>query len=133
MPRKRFCSGLGTALTILSVTLLVTGTWAATHESVLHSFNNNGTDGVNPYAGLIVDAAGNLYGTTVEGGIHNLGTVFELSPRQGGGWTETVLHSFGNGTGTQPRAGLAAIAGTLYGTTFGDGPHSLGNVYSLTP
>ena len=80
------------------MTLLVTSTWAASHESVLHSFNNNGTDGVNPYAGLIADTSGNLYGTTVEGGIHNLGSVFELTPQAGGGWTESVLHSFGAGT-----------------------------------
>ena len=49
---------------------------------MLHSFGN-GTDGVNPQAGLIIDAADNLYGTTYQGGIHNLGTVFELTPRQG--------------------------------------------------
>ena len=64
---------------------------------MLHSFGN-GTDGAVPYAGLIFDAAGNLYGTTVEGGTYGGGTVFELTPTAGGGWTEKVLHSFGNGT-----------------------------------
>ncbi len=132
---KRFSIGLGTALTIFTVTLLVTSTWAASHESVLHSFNNNGTDGVNPYAGLIADTSGNLYGTTVEGGIHNLGSVFELTPRQGGGWTETVLHSFGRGTdGTDPYASLIFdAAGNLYGTTQQGGIHNSGTVFELSP
>ena len=67
---KRFSIGLKMALTMFTLTLLVASSWATPHESVLHSFNNDGADGVNPYAGLIFDAAGNLYGTTVEGGIH---------------------------------------------------------------
>ena len=67
-------------------------------EKVLHSFDDNGTEGIEPVASLILDSAGNLYGTPQQGGIHGDGTVFELSPRQGGGWTETVLHSFGRGT-----------------------------------
>ena len=61
---------------------------------MLHSFDRNGTDGAYPYAGLIFDAAGNLYGTTDEGGTYSVGTVFELTPAAGGGWTEKVLHSF---------------------------------------
>ena len=64
------------------MTLLATSTWAATNwnEKVLHSFNNNGVDGAEPCAGLIFDAAGNLYGTTYFGGTYNHGTVFELTP-----------------------------------------------------
>ncbi len=57
-------------------------------ETVLHSFGN-GADGVDPEAGLIFDAAGNLYGTTAGGGTYSGGTVFELTPTAGGGWTET--------------------------------------------
>ncbi len=135
MRGKKFSIGLGTALTIFTMTLLVTSTWAATHESVSHSFNNNGTDGANPYASLAVDGAGNFYGTTVEGGIHNLGTVFELSPREGGGWTERVLHSFGHGTdGTGPYANLVIdAAGNLYGTTQLGGIHNSGTVFELSP
>ncbi len=52
-------------------------------EKVLYSFNDNGTDGDYPYAGLIFDAAGNLYGTTGEGGTYGCGTVFELTPYSG--------------------------------------------------
>ena len=55
--------------------------------------------GLSPNAGLIFDTAGNLYGTTYLGGIHGFGTVFEMSPKQGGSWTEMVLQSFNlNGT-----------------------------------
>ena len=53
------------------------GTWT---ETVLHSFNSNGVDGYNPEAGLIMDAAGNLYGTTNAGGAYGYGTVFEVTP-----------------------------------------------------
>ena len=72
-----------------------------------------------PVAGLILDASGNLYGTTSEGGAYVYGTVFELTPKAGGGWTEKVLHSFGGtGDGISPYAGLIFdAAGNLYGTT----------------
>jgi len=53
------------------------GTWT---ETVLHSFDANGVDGYAPYGPLIADAAGNLYGTTVYGGAHGYGTVFEITP-----------------------------------------------------
>src|SRR5208283_2961212 len=108
-------------------------------ETVLHSFANNGTDGFYPFAGLIMDANGNLYGTTNEGGAHGYGTAFELSPptRKGGGWTETILHSFAsNGAdGLHPRAGLIMDAkGNLYGTTPGGGSYgSGGTVFEISP
>lgn len=77
------------------------GTW---NYSVIHSFGGPG-DGGYPGDPLIMDSAGNLYGTTQVGG-PGYGTVFELSPSQGG-WTETVLYSFtGNGDGCLPIAGL---------------------------
>ncbi|HEY4847737.1 MAG TPA: choice-of-anchor tandem repeat GloVer-containing protein, partial [Methylocella sp.] len=66
---------------------------AAPTETVLHSFT--GSDGANPDAGLIADNAGNLYGTTSNGGAFGQGVVFKLSP----GGTETVLHSFTGGDG----------------------------------
>ena len=61
------------------------------------------------------------------------GTVFELSPREGGGWTETVLHSFGNGTdGQLPAAGLILdAAGNLYGMTNAGGIHGDGTVFEI--
>jgi uncharacterized repeat protein (TIGR03803 family) len=114
---------------------LMPGTDGKWSETVLHSFRHNGADGTYPQAGLIFDAAGNLYGTTWEGGSHDsdctyhkfyvgCGTVFRLAPGAGGTWTETVLHSFrGNGRssdGQVPVAGLILdAAGDLYGTTSG--------------
>src|ERR1019366_44782 len=92
-------------------------------------------DGMNPWAGLIFDAAGNLYGTTYGGGTYDKGTVFELTPTAGGGWTETVLHSFNQtGTdGTEPLAGLIFdAAGNLYGTTYQGGTYSGGTVFEVT-
>ncbi len=119
--------------TVFELTPMSGGGWT---ETVLHSFNpNNGTDGFNPYAGLIFDAAGNLYGTAYYGGSYGGGTVFELTPAAGGGWTETVLRSFGNGTdGFWPYAGLIFDhAGNLYGTTEYGGTHNYGTVFELTP
>jgi uncharacterized repeat protein (TIGR03803 family) len=81
------------------------GPWT---ESILWDFGN-GTDGSGPFAGLLMDANGNLYGTTDAGGMNGYGTVFELTPLSpaGGLWTESVLWNFGNGTdGAYPRAGL---------------------------
>jgi uncharacterized repeat protein (TIGR03803 family) len=106
------------------------GTWS---ETVLYSFT--GADGANPVAGLVFDKAGNLYGTTSFGGAAQLGTVFMLSP-SGGGWTETVLHSFLNtgSDGTNPAAGLTLDAsGNLYGTTSFGGAAQLGTVFMLSP
>jgi hypothetical protein len=65
------------ALAIFSATMLMTATRAtAQRDRVLHSFSNNGTDGIAPYTSLIADAAGNLYGTTNDGGASNYGAVF---------------------------------------------------------
>jgi uncharacterized repeat protein (TIGR03803 family) len=95
--------------------------------NVLYSFSG-GSDGALPFAGLIADAAGNLYGTTNGGGAGGQGTVFELDPSG----TLTVLYSFTGGNDASPWAGLIAdAAGNLYGTTEGgDGP---GEVFQLTP
>jgi uncharacterized repeat protein (TIGR03803 family) len=90
-------------------------------------YNFNGADGAGP-AGLVRDKAGNLYGTTGSGGAYGYGTVFELMPRAGGGWTEKVLHSFNfNGRdGIYPTAGVVQdAAGNLYGTTELGGPFCL--------
>jgi uncharacterized repeat protein (TIGR03803 family) len=122
---------------IVAVVVFVTTTLAAGQtETVLHSFNYNGKDGTAPKAALIADSSGNLYGTTESGGAYNYGTVFELSPRAGGGWTEKLLHSFrNNGTdGELPKGGLIFdSAGNLYGTTSSGGQHLYGTVFELTP
>lgn len=102
---------------------------------MLHSFANTVHDGILPQGGLIFDAAGNLYGTTSGGGEHKGGTVFELSPATGEGWSEYVLHNFGAGTdGSEPNAGLIMdAAGNLYGTTTLGGAHGDGAAFELTP
>jgi uncharacterized repeat protein (TIGR03803 family) len=98
-------------------------------ETVLHSFtNSSGGDGAYPFAGLVMDTAGNLYGTTIQGGSSNYGTVFKLDPSG----TETVLHSFAYSDGAAPIAGLVMDpAGNLYGTTFEGGSSGYGTVFKL--
>ena len=110
----------------------VGGGW---REQILHSFSNTGKDGYNPYAGLVLDAAGNLYGTTAYGGAHNGGIVFELSPLPSGVWNEKILHNFTPGTtdGYDPQAGLVIdTAGNLFGTTVLGGIYGGGTAFELT-
>jgi len=103
-------------------------------ESVLHSFRTNGVDGRVPYAGLIFDKGGNLYGTASEGGAYNDGTVFKLTPDGKGGWTERVLHAFAGTDGQVPYASLIFdTAGNLYGTTYQGGEYGYGVVFKLAP
>jgi uncharacterized repeat protein (TIGR03803 family) len=103
-------------------------------ERILHNFGGAG-DGGTPKASLIFDAAGNLYGTTYAGGAFGIGTAFELSPQSGGGWTESILHSFGNGEdGSALFAGVTFdVSGNLYGTAWTGGAFGGGTVYELTP
>jgi uncharacterized repeat protein (TIGR03803 family) len=97
-------------------------------ETVLHSFD--GADGAGPVAGLVRDAAGNLYGTTVSGGASGNGVVFKLSPTG----AETVLHSFTGADGANPYASLVRdTTGNLYGTTYDGGAHGGGVVFKLSP
>jgi uncharacterized repeat protein (TIGR03803 family) len=113
--------------------VLGAGKWT---ERIVHSFDYAELDGANPYAGLISDSAGNFYGTTVNGGANNSGTVFEITRKQPAGWTETVLYSFQNdgSDGTQPYGSLAFdSAGNLYGTTYQGGAHNNGTVFELSP
>jgi uncharacterized repeat protein (TIGR03803 family) len=95
--------------------------FAASQEKLIYSFN--GADGASPVAGLILDAAGNLYGTTATGGAHGCGTVFELFRDRNETWSETVLYSFACGSdGALPEGGLVfGSAGNLYGTTLAGG------------
>ena len=137
MRGKRLSIGLRAALAIFAVALLVTSTWAATNwnAKVLHNFGN-GTDGADPFASLIFDDAGNLYGSTTGGGTYGYGTAFESTPTAGGGWTETLLHSFNNnGTdGYYPYGGLIFDKNVnLYGTTYQGGAYGAGTVFELTP
>ena len=101
---------------------------AAPTYNVLYSFTG-GADGANPYASLIRDSAGNLYGTTLFGGTSGFGVVFKLDPTG----KETVLHSFTGGVdGGLPYAGLIQDrAGNRYGTTASGGTYGWGVVFKL--
>ncbi|MGH6888002.1 MAG: choice-of-anchor tandem repeat GloVer-containing protein [Rhizomicrobium sp.] len=101
----------------------------AKSDKVVYSFTGGG-DGSEPFAGMIADGAGNLYGTTTLGGADGGGTVFKIAS----GGTESVLHSFDGTDGSEP--GAAPVmdgAGNLYGTTFVGGAYGAGTVFKLTP
>jgi uncharacterized repeat protein (TIGR03803 family) len=111
------------------------GTWT---ETILHSFNYG--QGGWPEGGAILDAHGNLYGTTAGGGATGAGVVYRLSPpaTEGGSWTYKVLHAFHpaieSSEGGRPRGALALHGrGILYGTTSEGGTYSGGTVFELTP
>ncbi|HEX8815248.1 MAG TPA: choice-of-anchor tandem repeat GloVer-containing protein, partial [Terriglobales bacterium] len=122
-------------------------TWT---ESVLYNFCSltNCTDGEEPWAAVIFDASGNLYGTAKKGGANAQGVVFKLAPGAGGTWTESVLYSFcalsDCADGATPYSDLIFDAsGNMYGTTFGGGTTSnsgcpsmddrCGTVFELSP
>jgi uncharacterized repeat protein (TIGR03803 family) len=129
----------GALMLALISTLLFSGARCALaqSETTLYKFcaQENCSDGVEPTGGLIFDQAGNLYGTTSEGGIYDSGTVFELS-RSGGGWNETVLYSFtGDVDGLRPFFSNLIFdgLGNLYGTTVWGGMNGYGVVFELSP
>jgi uncharacterized repeat protein (TIGR03803 family) len=121
------------------------GGWTA---KILYSFTD-GPDGGYPFGGVILDKAGNLYGTANEGGSLSdcdgagCGVVFELTQGLGGVWTETVLHAFTEADGALPSSGLVFDAkGNLYGTTsaggtstacIGSPANGCGTVFRLAP
>jgi len=109
----------------------VNGKW---EEQVLYSFIGGSGDGEYPYSQLILDKAGNIYGTAESGGPNQEGSVFELS-RSHGTWIETTLHFFtGNQDGASPNAGVIFDkAGNLYGMTQSGGKYSSGTIFELTP
>ena len=101
---------------------------ARIHVSTLVTFNN--TNGAVPLGGLIADASGNLYGTTVSGGANGDGTVFEVAA---GTHALSTLVTFNGTNGANPYAGLLADAsGNLYGTTDGGGASGDGTVFEVT-
>jgi len=111
-------------------------------ETTLYTFPGDGSEGCGVQAGVILDAAGNLYGATITGGAYGSGTVFELSPSNGS-YTFNVIYAFPSGPHNQPYCagngfGPAASlvmdsAGNLYGTTIDDGEYGWGSVFELSP
>jgi uncharacterized repeat protein (TIGR03803 family) len=104
-------------------------------ETVLHSFAGSPNDGFFPEAPLIMDAQGNLYGTTFAGGnpncVDGCGTIFEITSSG----TEKVLYSFtGGADGAYSHSSLIFDAqGNLYGTTYAGGADNDGTVFKVTP
>lgn len=134
------CGSVPRCGTVFEISPGTNGKWA---EKILHSFN--GLDGEAPYANVVFDAAGNLYGTTYKGGEvgcgppSGCGTVFELISDADGKWSEKVLHSFFRERG--PVGGVIFDgAGNLYGTTVAGGAYGYrhclngcGTVFELSP
>jgi uncharacterized repeat protein (TIGR03803 family) len=107
-----FCNGLGCG-TVFELSPTSHGRWK---ETVLYSLTDQ-NDGGYPYAGLISDAAGHLYGTTYKGGQSGTGVVFELTRKSNGKWHEKVIHTFTGANGQYPYGGLIFDRdGNLYGT-----------------
>jgi uncharacterized repeat protein (TIGR03803 family) len=142
------CGGNGCG-TVFELSPTAGGGWAG---KFLHRFTGVGMDGAYPNGGLILDGAGNIYGTTSLGGkgmcvqytggpVQGCGTVFELSPKPSGSWTQTIVHTF-QGTvlgapavdGLVPLSGLIFdTTGNLYGTTSEGGKYGYGTVFELSP
>jgi uncharacterized repeat protein (TIGR03803 family) len=135
MTPQTFSRALRRTLSVLALFVVSALVASAATETIVHSFNRQ-PNGANPEAGLIADAAGNLYGTAVRGGSY--GVVFKLSFNSHHTWTETVIHNFTGGyggpDGVVPEGDLLFDAtGNLYGVTEGGGTNNCGIAYKLSP
>lgn len=130
------CSGIfGSAVALVVAAVLSVGAAAQAHSSqvkVLHSFDGASSDAY-PYAGLALDAAGNLYGTTAGDSVHGHGSVFKLTPNPDGSWSESALYTFSGGVdGSGPLAGVTLdSAGNIFGTTYDGGLHRSGTIFKV--
>jgi uncharacterized repeat protein (TIGR03803 family) len=133
---SRFSQFILAILAVFAAVAILTSAASASSTKVIYSFAG-GNDGEYLDTDLVMDSAGNIYGTTVQGGKHSSGTVFQLSP-SGTGWTHTVLYSFtGSADGAEPYKGVTLDSqGNLYGSTVAGGSGSCdggcGVVYKLT-
>ena len=137
-PKDPVGAGLGTVFS-LSPPALPNGRWK---ETVLYRFHGTG-DSVSPHGGVILDAAGNLYGTAygllrdAYPAAYDYGAVFELLPPKGNGrtWTYSIVHRFQGGSdGIYPSGSLTfGKNGDLFGTTQFGGSGSFGTVYEIKP
>jgi uncharacterized repeat protein (TIGR03803 family) len=126
--------------TVFELSQSADGPWT---ETIIYNFAGWPTDGVEPEGGLIIDAAGNLFGTTAFGGanpgpngdcIGHCGTAFMMS-KSGGTWTETVIANFAiTANGNLPLAPLIMDAsGNLYGVNASGGTNAWGTAFKLSP
>jgi uncharacterized repeat protein (TIGR03803 family) len=103
-------------------------------EEILYSFPRMSKDIPHPFGGVVLDAAGNIYGTTVGQGVVHPGSVFELVPSGGGSYSFKGLWNFGGASGRFPYSSVILDGtGNLYGTTTQGGAHDAGVVFELTP
>ena len=124
--RRRWLEAAVALVIVLILPIVATPAAQAQTFNVIHTFTGGG-DGANPFAGVTLDAAGNLYGTT------DGGTVYKLT-RKGSGWTLNVLYTFNGSNGANPDARVIfGPNGTLYGTTTNGGTHGYGTVFNLGP
>ena len=122
-----YCYSAPTCGTVFELTPSGSG-WT---EKVLHFFTDD-ADGGNP-AGLVFDREGNLYGAACQGpGEFGAGTIFELTPDQGGGWTFTVPYTFTSSGASFPNAPSMDAAGNIYGSSQNGGVYGTGAAYKLT-
>lgn len=130
-PAISFFAKLSLTVMLVSASVGLRSVQAQTFK-VIHDFTGQ-ADGANSYAGLTMDRAGNLYGTTVVGGAGS-GVVFKLR-KANGSWISMPLYSFQGGTdGAEPLAGVTfGSDGTLYGTTARGGSNDQGTVFNLRP
>jgi uncharacterized repeat protein (TIGR03803 family) len=119
--------------TVFKLTRGTSGLW---HETILHNFTVGDGNGDHVSTGVVMDAAGNLYGTTIAGGdpLCDCGVVYKLAPNGDGTWTYTLLHTFIGSDGAEPDANLIIDSkGNLYGTTPVGGTYGAGVVFEVTP
>ncbi len=123
--------GANNAGVVFKLSPAQTGPWV---ETVLFSFGGNaqyGPNGATPFAGVVLDSSGNIYGTTQAGGLKGAGTVYELvAPTNGkGAYKEHVIFNFNGTNGAAPKSSLTIIGGYIYGTTYGGGANAQGTVF----
>lgn len=115
---------------IFKLTPAQTGSWT---ETLLYSFGGTtkfGANAASPWAGVIFDTKGNMYGTTKAGGVKNAGAVYELAAGKNGSYTERIVFNFDGEDGAEPKSSLVMdSSGYLYGTTYGGGKDGDGAVF----
>jgi len=142
MSHRQISTLIAITLAVFASTLFMTSTAAAVNYEALRKLKGLEGDGIKPGSAPIVDAAGNLYGTTYTGGNKSnlcdggaCGTVYMLSPNPDGSWSEKIIYAFQGGSdGANTYAPLIFDqAGNLYGTTLHGGTANFGTVFELTP
>ncbi len=126
-----YAGGTNNSGTVYQLSPGENGAWT---EQILYSFMG-GNDGAQPWAGVVLDAGGNIYGTTSLGGMYGDGTVFELvAPVGAGNYQEKVLWSFNGTDGLNPYCTpILDSAGNLYGTVASGGSKNAGVVFEVNP